>query len=277
MLHIFGHTNPDTDAICSAVVAADFYAQLGYEAKAFRLGEPNLEAVYVLEQAGVDMPPLLKEVKDPIQVVLVDHNSPHQSMPNLGKQMIRGFIDHHTIENMNTDMPTFMRFEPFCSTCTILFEMYREKNFEISEPIAKLMIAGILSDSLAFRSPTTTDHDKMVADELAKQLSIDDIQAYAKLMFDAKSDLGDTAIRDIVTMDYKEFEFGSRKVAIGVLETTNPGCVMGRKGEILEDLAKLKEETSLHAVFFSVVDILEEANTMIVLSDDEKEAVESAF
>ena len=144
MLHIFWHTNPDTDAICSAVVAADFYNQLGIEAQAFRLGEPNLEAKYVFEQVSFDMPPLLGEVRDPIQVVLVDHNSPHQSMPNLGKQTVRGFIDHHTIENMNTSVPTFMRFEPFCSTCTILYEMYQEKNLDIPDEIAVLMLAGIL-------------------------------------------------------------------------------------------------------------------------------------
>jgi len=92
--------------------------------------------------------------------------------------------------------------------------MYEEKGLSVSDSIAKLMLAGILSDSLAFRSPTTTGHDEEVAMELAEKLKIKDIQAYAKAMFDAKSDLGDVSVRDLVTVDYKEYDMGDKHVAI---------------------------------------------------------------
>lgn len=277
MLHIFWHTHPDTDAICSAVVAADFYNRIGIDAKAFRLGKINNETEYVFARIDIDVPPLLGELGEPIEVVLVDHNSPHQSHPNLNKQRVKGFIDHHTIENLNTDVPTFMRFEPYCSTCTILYEMYQEKNVQITDEIAILMLAGILSDSLAFRSPTTTDHDVEVAESLAKQLAISDIQSYAKKMFDAKSDLGDIPVRDLVTMDYKEFEFWGKKLAIWVIETTNPGYTFDRKSEVLEDMKKIKEETSLDLIFLSVVDILREHNTTLVVWEEEASIVSDAF
>ncbi len=155
--------------------------------------------------------------------------------------------------------------------------MFAEQDLEISDPVAKMILAGILSDSLAFRSPTTTDEDREIAEYLAEDLGIVDIQAYAKAMFDAKSDLGDMPIRQLVQLDYKVFTAGTKKFGYGVMETTNPWYAMGRKNEIISDLRILKEEAGLDAIFFSVVDILEEKNTAFVVGDIEKQIIQEAF
>lgn len=155
--------------------------------------------------------------------------------------------------------------------------MFAEQDLEIPDPVAKMILAGILSDSLAFRSPTTTDEDREIAEYLAEDLGIDDIQAFAKAMFDAKSDLGDMPIRKIVELDYKVFTGGAKKFGYGVMETTNPAYALGRKNEIITDMRALKEETGLDAIFFSVVDILQEKNTIFVVGDIEKAAILEAF
>lgn len=151
--------------------------------------------------------------------------------------------------------------------------MFAEQDLEIPDHVAKMILAGILSDSLAFRSPTTTEEDREIAEYLAEDLGIADIQSYAKAMFDAKSDLGDMPTRKILELDYKVFSVGEKKFGYGVMETTSPAYAMGRKNEILSDMKALKEETGLHAIFFSVVDILAEKNITFVAGDVEKNAI----
>ena len=155
--------------------------------------------------------------------------------------------------------------------------MFAEQDLEIPDHVAKLILAGILSDSLAFRSPTTTDEDREIAEYLAEDLGITDIQAFAKAMFDVKSDIQDLPIRSIVTQDFKEYVVRDKRFAYGVHETTNPASVLARKNEIIADMRTLKEESELHAIFFSVVDIFAEKNSTFVVSDVEKDAIKNAF
>lgn len=207
------------------------------------------------------------------EVVLVDHNVVTQAIDGLDTLKVKCIIDHHAVESMSSKEPIQLRFDPVCSTCSILFLMFAEQDLEIPDHVAKMILAGILSDSLAFRSPTTTDEDREIAEYLAEDLGISDIQSYAKAMFDAKSDLGDMPIRKILELDYKVFSVGDKKFGYGVMETTSPSYAMERKNEIISDLRMLKEESDLDAIFFSVVDILAEKNMTFVAGDTEKEAI----
>lgn len=277
MYHIFWHKNPDTDAVLSAIVAKEYFFAMGQEAQAYRLGELNKETAYILKSVWVESPPLLESLEAGSEVVLVDHNAPAQSFSWLENLSIACIIDHHAVESLSTKTPIQLRFDPVCSTCSILFLMFAEQDLEIPDHVAKLILAGILSDSLAFRSPTTTDEDREIAEYLAEDLGITDIQAFAKAMFDAKSDIHDLPIRTIVTQDFKEYTVRDKRFAYGVHETTNPTSVLARKQEIIADLRTLKEESDLHAVFFSVVDIMTEKNITFVISDIEKNALKWAF
>ena len=277
MYHIVWHKNPDTDAILSALVAKEYFLAMGQEAEAYRLGELNKETEFVLKNIGVEAPKMVNTLDAGAEVVLVDHNAKSQAIDGLETLKVKCIIDHHSVESLSTSEPIQLRFDPVCSTCSILFLMFAEQDLEIPDHVAKMILAGILSDSLAFRSPTTTEEDREIAEYLAEDLGIADIQSYAKAMFDAKSDLGDMPTRKILELDYKVFSVGEKKFGYGVMETTSPAYAMGRKNEILSDMKALKEETGLHAIFFSVVDILAEKNTTFVAGDVEKNAIKWAF
>lgn len=246
---------------------------MGQEAEAYRLGELNKETEFVLKGIGVEAPKLVSTLDAGSEVVLVDHNVKSQAIDGLETLKVKCIIDHHSVESLSTGEPIQLRFDPVCSTCSILFLMFAEQDLDIPDHVAKMILAGILSDSLAFRSPTTTDEDREIAEYLAEDLGITDIQAYAKAMFDAKSDLGDMPTRKILELDYKVFSVGEKKFGYGVMETTSPAYAMGRKNEIISDMRALKEETGLNAIFFSVVDILAEKNITFVAGDTEKEAL----
>ncbi|MBP6921164.1 manganese-dependent inorganic pyrophosphatase [Candidatus Gracilibacteria bacterium] len=278
MYHIIGHKNPDSDAVLSALIAKEYFIAMGMEAEAYRLGDLNKETDFVLKSIGIEAPKIISTLEPGSEVVLVDHNSVNQTIDGIETLRIKYIIDHHRVENLSSDEPIQLRFDPICSTCSILFLMFAEQDLEIPDHVAKMILAGILSDSLAFRSPTTTDEDREIAGYLAEDLGIDDVQAYAKAMFDAKSDLGDMPTRKILELDYKVFTFGGdKKYGYGVMETTSPNYAMSRKGDIIADMQKLKEETGLHAIFFSVVDILAEKNTTFVAGDIESEALRVVF
>lgn len=250
---------------------------MGQEAEAYRLGELNKETEYVLKSIGIEAPKMVTTLDDGSEVVLVDHNVRAQAIDGLDRLRVKCIIDHHSVENLSTSEPIQLRFDPVCSTCSILFLMFAEQDLEIPDPVAKMILCGILSDSLAFRSPTTTEEDREIAEYLAEDLGITDIQAYAKTMFDAKSDMGDMPIRKILELDYKVFSVGEKKFGYGVMETTSPSYAMGRKNEIISDMRALKEETGLTAIFFSVIDIFAEKNLTFVAADLERDALKAAF
>lgn len=278
MYHIIWHKNPDTDAILSALVANEYFHAIGMESTAYRLGDLNKETEFILRSIGVEPPALISSLEVGSEVVLVDHNSHEQSIDGIENLQIKCIIDHHRVENLSSSEPIQLRFDPVCSTCSILFLMFAEQDIEIPDHVAKMILAGILSDSLGFRSPTTTDEDREIAEYLAEDLGISDIQTYAKAMFDAKSNLGDMPTRKILELDYKVFTFGGdTKYGYGVMETTNPDYALSRKNEIISDMRALKEETWLHAIFFSVVDILAEKNTTFVAGDLEKDSLLAVF
>ena len=153
--YIFGHKNPDTDAISSAIIMADFEQQTGNtEAKAYRLGEVSAETQYALDYFKVDAPELLSEDLNNEEVILVDHNEFQQSADSINDATVKHVIDHHRIANFETAGPLYYRAEPVGCTATILYKMYKERGFEIKPHIAGLMISAIISDSLLFKSPT---------------------------------------------------------------------------------------------------------------------------
>ena len=142
-------------------MAANYFNSVGYNATPFRLGEVPPETNFVLQKVGIQAPELLTSVEDGSDVILVDHNMVSQSVPNVSKLNVLGYIDHHAIENISSPHPIYVRFEPLGSTCSILYKMYTTEAMIIPKQMAGLMLSGILSDTLGFRSPTTTD-DKRI-------------------------------------------------------------------------------------------------------------------
>ena len=166
---------------------------------------------------------------------------------------------------------------PIASTCSVIYWLWREREVKITPEIAKAMMMGIISDTLYFRSPTTTQYDRDIFTELNEIAQLPDPEALSTAMFAAKSDLGDVGVRELITMDYKEFESNGKKFGWASIETTNPNYVLSRKNEIIQDLTTLKAEESLHYIFLSVIDILNEHNTTIAPTEHEIEILHTVF
>lgn len=279
MLAVFGHTNPDTDAISSALVYAHLLTRMGVPAQAYRLGDLNFETAFVLRELGVEAPPLLPALAAGTPVALVDHNESGQSAPNIAELTVTRVVDHHKLGDLTTSQPPFLRFEPVGCTGTILLKLHREAGLDVEVLDAKLMLSAILSDTLHFRSPTTTQDDRDAVAFLAPVANVTDVEAYALAMFAAKSDLGDTPAAQLLKMDYKVFPFGepAQQWGVGVIETTNPAYVFGRKDELLRAMDEARAEDGLNGVLLSVVDILNETNRTFVLSATEEKVVREAF
>jgi manganese-dependent inorganic pyrophosphatase len=242
------------------------------------LGHPNKETIFILEQANMEHPILMQELPEQSHIALVDHNESGQSIDNRHIYTIHSVIDHHKIGDITTGHPVHMRFEPVASTNTILYKMYRDQNLEISQDIATLMLAGILSDTLHFRSPTTTPEDKAIVSVLQELAAIHDLESFAMDMFAAKSDLGEISAYDLIkNVDCKDFNFGGRKVAIACIETTNPQYCLGRKEELMEEMNRIKAEEGYNAIIFCIVDIIQEQNTTIVASESEANILSEVF
>lgn len=279
MIAVFGHLNPDTDAITAALVYANFLRRTGQAATAYRLGEPNNETVFVLHEAGAELPALLPEQAAGALVALVDHNESAQSAKNLAELDVRYVIDHHKLGDLTTAQAPYLRFEPVGCTATILLKLHREAGLNIEPLDAKLMLSAILSDTLEFRSPTTTQADRDAVAFLAPIAGVSDVTAYAMQMFAAKSDLGDTSADKLLKMDYKVFPFGpaEAKWGVGVIETTNPAYVFGRQAELVAAMQDEKVKSGLSGILLSVVDILNETNRTLVVSGAEEKVVQEVF
>ncbi len=281
MLPVFGHLNPDTDAIASALVYARLLSRQGIEAQAYRLGSLNFETPFVLERAGLEAPPLLPALEAGTAVALVDHNERAQSAPNLEDLKVTRVVDHHKLGDLTTMQPAYLRFEPVGCTATLLLKLHREARLSVEKADAWLMLSAILSDTLHFRSPTTTPDDREAVAFLAPIAGVRDVTAYALEMFAAKSDLGETPAAELLKMDYKVFPFGDpvrpQRWGLGVIETTNPGYVFGRQAELLAAMQAAQVADGLDGVLLGVVDILNETNRMLVPGQAEATVVQAAF
>lgn len=275
-IQVVWHQNPDTDCTLSAIITAEYLNNLWYEATPYILGSLNNETLYLLEKYGIKTPQLQTSLDTEIETCLVDHNESSQSADNMTDLNVTWLVDHHKMK-FESDLPLNIRTEPLCSTASILYKMFKQANIEISQNTAVMMLACIMSDSLMWKSPTSTEEDKVIADDLQKIAGIDDIESFAMAMFDAKSDLWDISILDMIQYDYKVFEFWDKKVGIGTLETTNPWYALGRKEEVLTWFHELKKEQGLDMAILCVVDILNETNTTIVWEGEDAEYLAEIF
>jgi manganese-dependent inorganic pyrophosphatase len=273
---VFGHKNPDTDTICSAIAYANLKQKLGVNAEAVRLGQVNGETQYALDFFKAEAPRLSGQVSDEVDhVILVDHNERQQSADDIEKVKVIEVIDHHRVANFETSDPLYFRVEPVGCTATILNKMYKENNVEIDKNIAGLMLSAIISDSLLFKSPTCTDQDVAAARELAEIAGVD-ADEYGLAMLKAGADLSSKTIDELITLDAKEFQMGSSKVEIAQVNTVDVNDVLARQSELEEALNKKISEKSLDLFVLVITDILTNDSAALALGE-KAAAVEEAF
>jgi len=274
---VFGHKAPDTDSTGSPLIWEWFLNHTGIEAKAALLGTPNTEAAFVAKRWGFELPDVIADVEDDQSCVIVDTNNPAELPANINNADVLAIIDHHKLAGgLETKNPINITIRPLACTATIMNEMMGDKADDMPEGVKGLMLSCILSDTLAFRSPTTTSVDKDLAEALAKDLKID-LEAYASEMFEAKSDVSEFSDAELLRMDSKEYGVDGKKFRVSVLETTAPKIILDRKASIMETMPKVAKEDGVDEVLLFVVDILNEEATMFIPNDVVKTVAEKSF
>ena len=271
-----GHKNPDTDSALAAILISRFGKKIfGLDVEAVTAGSVNNETEYILNLLKIKKPRILKKIKNE-NVVLVDTTEPSQIIDGLTEENLTAVIDHHNLGGLKSVKPIYARIEPIGCTGSVIYKILREKNIKIDKTSAILIIAGIISDTLNFHSPSATKEDKKILKELNKIAKLD-IKKFVGNLFAAKSSLKRIFVKDIISKDYKKFEMGKSKVGIGVWETTNPESANLQKDKIIKALVAKKAKEKMDYLFFAVVDIIKNNSYLYIIGDKEEVLAKSVF
>ena len=268
-----GHLSPDSDTIGSAIAAAELF---GGEPR--RAGELNKETQYVVDYCGVEVPPMIT-MEEGQTVGLVDFNQKTQLHKIVDTHSIVAIIDHHAVQDQVITMNNVISIDirPWGSAATILADRFEKMGKVPSKTTACVMLAGILSDTLIFESPTTCPQDKPFAEKLAKIAGIEDLYAFGNAMMEAKSDLADMSTYDILKGDFKHYEINGKKVGFGVAETLLPEQLIERQAEFLHEMEGEKAKQGLDYIFFAIVDTKNKLSHLVIYSDAEAGLARDAY
>ena len=210
------------------------------------------------------------------EVILVDHNERSQAVDNIDSAQILEIIDHHKLGNIETMAPVMFRNLPVGCTGTIMYQMYNEARLEITPQIAGLLCAAIISDTLMFRSPTCTIHDKMAAGALALIADIE-IESFAKEMFHAGSSLKDKSSEEIFYQDYKKFISGEQTFGVGQISSMEAEELGRIKEKLIPFMKSEYGRNGVSSVYFMLTNILEESTELIFYGENCDNLLEEAF
>ena len=271
---VFGHKNPDTDTICSAIAYAELKNKLGKDVKAVRLGEVNEETKYALNYFKVEKPELVENVAEK-EIILVDHNERTQTADGFEEAKVLELIDHHRISNFNVDEPLYARVEPVGCTATIILKLFKENGLTPSKETAGLMLSAIISDTLLFKSPTCTQCDAKAGKELAEIAGVD-LKEYGLEMLKAGTALGDKSEAELLNMDMKIFEIDGEKIGVAQVNTVNEAEVLERKEKLLAEIDNIIAKEGLKFFMLAITNILTNDSTALV-SGNGNDVIEKAF
>ncbi len=278
MIQVFGHKSPDTDSTGSPIIWAWYLTEVkGTPAEAKLLGEPNTEALFVLKHWGLEKPAIIADVAAGDAVVIVDTNNPAELPPGVNEADIIAIIDHHMlVGGLKTKTPIDITMRPLACTATILHDLIGDDLARAPAAIRGAMLSCILSDTLEFRSPTTTPHDRAVAEKLARDLGVS-IPDFAAQLFEAKSDISAFSDAALLRMDSKEYSVAGKELRISVLETTAPKVVLDRKASLMASMTDVAQQDGADQVLLFVIDILREEATLLVPNDLVRQLAEASF
>jgi manganese-dependent inorganic pyrophosphatase len=277
-IKVFGHKSPDTDSTGSPIIWAWYLSEVkGTPATPVLLGEPNTEAAFVLRHWGLEKPAIIADVTADDTVVIVDTNNPAELPPSINDAKISGIIDHHMlVGGIKTKTPIDITIRPLACTATIMHDLMGADVAKAPKAIKGAMLSCIVSDTLEFRSPTTTAHDRAVAESLAADLGVN-IAELATAMFEAKSDVSAFSDAALLRMDSKEYNVAGKELRVSVLETTAPKVVLDRKDSLMASMVDVAKEDGADQVLLFVVDIIREEATLLVPNDLVKQMAEASF
>ncbi|MGO2892296.1 manganese-dependent inorganic pyrophosphatase [Enterococcus devriesei] len=273
---IFGHQNPDTDAIGAAIAFANLQKELGVDAEAVALGTPNEETQFALDHFGVSAPRVVETIAgETSDVMLVDHNEFQQSAADIEDLNILAVVDHHRIANFQTANPLYYRAEPVGCTSTIVLKLYKENDVTIPREIAGMMLSAIVSDTLLFKSPTCTPEDVDAANALA-EIAVVDLNSYGLDLLKAGTNLGDKSEAELLDLDAKSFPMNGKTVRVAQVNTVDIEEVFARQ-DALRDAMLTENTKNGYDLFLLLVTNILDSDSELLVAGEPREKVTEAF
>lgn len=265
---VFGHQNPDNDAIMSAVVLSQLLNQLEYDGNTYQaccLGPLPAESAKLLADAGVDEPMPIESVEEGQRAVLTDHNEPGQSVAGLENAVIAGVVDHHRFGNFTTAAPLHIVALPWGSSCSIVAKLFDIMGVEPTDVQARLLLSAMMTDTLMLKSPTTTAIDAAIAKKLGDQLGVDPVKFGMEVFLTRPS--GSFTAEQMVGNDIKMFDVAGKKLLIGQYETVDKSRALGMIPEIREAMRAYQAEKGADGIVLCLTDIMEEGSQVLLEGD----------
>ncbi|HGH7862465.1 TPA: manganese-dependent inorganic pyrophosphatase [Streptococcus agalactiae] len=275
---VFGHQNPDSDAIGSSVAFAYLAKEAwGLDTEAVALGTPNEETAYVLDYFGVQAPRVVESAKaEGVEtVILTDHNEFQQSISDIKDVTVYGVVDHHRIANFETANPLYMRLEPVGSASSIVYRMFKENGVSVPKELAGLLLSGLISDTLLLKSPTTHASDIPVAKELAELAGVN-LEEYGLEMLKAGTNLSSKTAAELIDIDAKTFELNGEAVRVAQVNTVDINDILARQEEI-EVAIQEAIVTEGYSDFVLMITDIVNSNSEILALGSNMAKVEAAF
>ncbi|HGA4558469.1 TPA: manganese-dependent inorganic pyrophosphatase [Streptococcus pyogenes] len=275
---VFGHQNPDTDAIASSY-AFDYLSQkaFGLDTEVVALGTPNEETAFALDYFGIEAPRVVESAKaqGSEQVILTDHNEFQQSIADIREVEVYGVVDHHRVANFETANPLYMRVEPVGSASSIVYRMFKENGIEVPKAIAGMLLSGLISDTLLLKSPTTHVSDHLVAEELAKLAEVN-LEDYGMALLKAGTNLASKSEVELIGIDAKTFELNGNAVRVAQVNTVDISEVLERQ-EAIEAAIKDAMAAEGYSDFVLMITDIVNSNSEILAIGANMDKVEAAF
>ncbi|HES6343285.1 TPA: manganese-dependent inorganic pyrophosphatase [Streptococcus pyogenes] len=275
---VFGHQNPDTDAIASSY-AFDYLSQkaFGLDTEVVALGTPNEETAFALDYFGVEAPRVVESAKaqGSEQVILTDHNEFQQSIADIREVEVYGVVDHHRVANFETANPLYMRVEPVGSASSIVYRMFKENGIEVPKAIAGMLLSGLISDTLLLKSPTTHVSDHLVAEELAELAEVS-LEDYGMALLKAGTNLASKSEVELIGIDAKTFELNGNAVRVAQVNTVDISEVLERQ-EAIEAAIKDAMAAEGYSDFVLMITDIVNSNSEILAIGANMDKVEAAF
>jgi len=268
-IYVIGHKNPDTDTIVAAIGYAYFKGQIDKDDEYIpaRTGELNEETKLVLKKFKVPVPKLLTNASGK-KVILVDHNAMGQVIDGVENATILEIIDHHRVGDIQTSAPIMFHAEPVGSSSTIVADFLMYHKIKIPKAIASLLLAGLLSDTVILKSPTTTEKDVRIANELAKQTGLD-IQKFGLEVKKAKASIAKMTANEVIMKDFKEYGNRNYQYCAGQIEVIDYGEAIARREEIMAELEAIRVASGYKLAILLVTNIIEKASKLWFTGDTE--------
>ena len=273
---VFGHKNPDTDAIVAAKAYSYLQNKLGADTEAVALGEPNEETQFVLDYFKEPAPRVIKTASNEVDaVMLIDHNEAQQSVDDIKDVQVTHVVDHHRIANFETSAPLYYHAEPLGCSSTIILKEFKQHGVEVPANIAGMMLSAIISDTLLLKSPTTTDEDVAAVKELAKIAGVD-YEKYGLDMLKAGTNLASKSDETLISQDAKSFDMNGTQVRVDQINTVDLNEVFDREVGLRAAIEKQNKENGYDLFLLMVTNILNSDTRLLVVGEPQS-VVEQAF